>query len=222
MFLSVTTLAILTPEAREELHDWVQAYPAKGGLIAFDPNYRPRLWPDVATVRYKIGRFRELTDISLRSSDGQLALFGDPDQNAVTARLAAPRVGFAATRPGRESAQLDVRSERPSPVDDGLTALRRGAVAFVDDKMRDGRQPLATDGARQGLDAAEDDATPQSSCSTLTTKPVISGGDHGDEGFQSETETIVTKHSDNETLLTGAMGKVQLVIMGSRDDPGAF
>ena len=71
---------------------------------------------------------------------------------------AAQAAAIAATRRGREPEQLDLRIERPGLVDDGLIALRRGAVAFVDDEMRDRRHPLAPVGARQGLDASEDDA----------------------------------------------------------------
>ncbi len=71
---------------------------------------------------------------------------------------AAEAAPIAATRRGREPEQLDLWVERAGVVDDSLIALSGRAVAFVDDKMRDRRHPLAPVGARQGLDAAEDDA----------------------------------------------------------------
>jgi 2-dehydro-3-deoxygluconokinase len=42
---------------------------ARGGLVAFDTNYRPVLWPDVTTARAQMIRFLELTDIAFPSRD---------------------------------------------------------------------------------------------------------------------------------------------------------
>jgi len=50
VYFSGITLAILTPAARQSLFAAVAAARAQGSLIAFDPNYRPRLWPDRATA----------------------------------------------------------------------------------------------------------------------------------------------------------------------------
>lgn len=124
VFLSAISLAILSPEARDSLHNWAQEYRAKGGLIAFDSNYRPRLWPDAATARYEIGRFWALTDIALPSLDDEMALFGDSDQNAVMTRLAASAVGFGALKRGLDG---------PISLDEGRQELGVSPVTDVID-----------------------------------------------------------------------------------------
>jgi len=44
IYFSGITLAILSPEARATLLDLAQAEKARGKIVAFDPNLRPRLW----------------------------------------------------------------------------------------------------------------------------------------------------------------------------------
>jgi 2-dehydro-3-deoxygluconokinase len=51
IYLSGITLAVLDPAARADLRHFLAAHRARGGSVAFDSNYRPRLWPDVATAR---------------------------------------------------------------------------------------------------------------------------------------------------------------------------
>ncbi len=48
---SLITLAILPPEGRAALLEFCAAHRARGGLVAFDGNYRPRLWADAGTAR---------------------------------------------------------------------------------------------------------------------------------------------------------------------------
>ena len=70
--------------------------------MAFDSNYRPRLWPDAATARREIGAIWALTDIGLPSLDDEMALFGEADAAAVLARLAAAGVTRGALKRGAE------------------------------------------------------------------------------------------------------------------------
>lgn len=51
LLFSMISLAILPPEGREALFALARAVRARGGRVAFDTNYRPALWPDVATAR---------------------------------------------------------------------------------------------------------------------------------------------------------------------------
>ena len=67
VYLSAITLAVLAPEARAALAAFLAGYRARGGRVAFDSNYRPRLWPDAATARAEVTRFWRLTDIGLPS-----------------------------------------------------------------------------------------------------------------------------------------------------------
>ncbi|MFT4148871.1 MAG: sugar kinase [Paracoccaceae bacterium] len=87
VYLSAITLAIIAPAAREALLSHLAGLRAKGIRIAFDSNYRPRLWQDAATARDWISRMWRMTDIALPSADDERALFGDADDAAVLARL---------------------------------------------------------------------------------------------------------------------------------------
>ncbi|GAB1479281.1 sugar kinase [Paracoccaceae bacterium] len=92
IYLSGITLAILAPAAREALLVRLAELRVAGARVAFDSNYRPRLWPDAETARQVIGRAWALADIALPSVDDEMALFGDADAASVLARL-GPREG---------------------------------------------------------------------------------------------------------------------------------
>lgn len=87
LYLSAITLAIIAPAAREALLARLADLRTTGVRIAFDSNYRPRLWPDAATARDWVGRMWRMTDIALPSADDERMLFGDADDDAVLARL---------------------------------------------------------------------------------------------------------------------------------------
>ena len=78
IYLSGITLAILAPEARAALARVARRPPGRAAaLVAFDSNYRPRLWPDRDTARREIAALWAATDIGLPSLDDEMALFGD-------------------------------------------------------------------------------------------------------------------------------------------------
>lgn len=87
LYLSAITLAIITPEAREALIVRLTDLRSQGRRIAFDSNYRPRLWPDRDTARDWIRRMWQITDIALPSADDERALYGDTDDAEVLSRL---------------------------------------------------------------------------------------------------------------------------------------
>jgi 2-dehydro-3-deoxygluconokinase len=87
LYLSGITLAILAPEARAALLARLAGLRSAGRRVAFDSNYRPQLWPDVATARQVIAEAWALTDIALPSLDDEMALFGDADATGVLERL---------------------------------------------------------------------------------------------------------------------------------------
>ena len=100
LYLSAITLAILPPEDRDRLLDWLADYRRAGGLVAFDSNYRAALWPDVATARAAVARAWGQTDIGLPGLDDEMALFGDADEAGVLARLARHGVVRGALKRG--------------------------------------------------------------------------------------------------------------------------
>jgi 2-dehydro-3-deoxygluconokinase len=102
VYLSAITLAILAPQARDALAGFMAGYRQRGGRVAFDSNYRPRLWPDAATARAEVARFWALTDAGLPSLDDELALYREPGEAEVLARLAVAGVRRGALKRGPE------------------------------------------------------------------------------------------------------------------------
>ena len=88
IYLSGITLAILTPAARHRLVEALAARRAAGTRIAFDSNYRPKLWEDAAAARAAMQALWEVTDIALPSIDDEMELFGDSGEAAVIDRFA--------------------------------------------------------------------------------------------------------------------------------------
>lgn len=104
VYFSGITLAILAPAARETLARALRAADEAGSLIAFDPNYRPRLWASPDEAREALGRFLPLCDIALPTFPDEHALFGDADPAATAARLSAAGVREIVVKNGEEPA----------------------------------------------------------------------------------------------------------------------
>src|SRR5690606_34968657 len=60
VYFSGITLAILPPAARKTLAASLRDARAAGSLIAFDPNYRPRLWSSPEETRETLAQFLPL------------------------------------------------------------------------------------------------------------------------------------------------------------------
>lgn len=97
-YLSGITLAILSPAGRTRLRSALAQVRAQGCLVAFDTNYRPRLWEDVATARAETKALLAMCDIVLPSADDDQALFGDADADATAARCRAAGVPEGAVK----------------------------------------------------------------------------------------------------------------------------
>lgn len=65
LYFSLITLAILPDEGREALLDLCTTVKRAGGRVAFDGNYRPRLWADAGTARLWRDRAIAVSDIGL-------------------------------------------------------------------------------------------------------------------------------------------------------------
>ena len=90
IYLSGITMAILTPDARTRLIDTLTSKRAQeGAKIAFDSNYRPALWDDLATARAVMDRMWDITDIALPSIDDEMALTGEDKEETVVSRFSA-------------------------------------------------------------------------------------------------------------------------------------
>ena len=114
IYLSGITLAVLSAQARADLLAFLPGFRAEGGRVAFDSNYRPRLWPDVATARRVMRAYWAQTDIALPSVDDEMALWNDADEDAVLARFASSGVATGALKRGSVG-PLPIGWEGPLP-----------------------------------------------------------------------------------------------------------
>lgn len=99
VYFSGITLAILPPLIRTALIAYLAGFPGK---VAFDSNYRPRLWQSEDLARDAMEMAWGVTDIALPSLDDEMALFGDADAEAVLARFHSYGLTEGALKRGAE------------------------------------------------------------------------------------------------------------------------
>jgi 2-dehydro-3-deoxygluconokinase len=88
LYFSAITLAILPAPVRARFLDRVAELRRTNGItVAFDSNYRPRLWENAAAARESIHRAWCLTDIALPSIDDEMILFSEVNEDEILARL---------------------------------------------------------------------------------------------------------------------------------------
>ena len=104
VYFSGITLAILSQAARGRLLLALDQARQRGSRIAFDPNYRPRLWQSVQEARGAIADALPLIDIALPTFPDEQALFGDSTPDGVAYRLSAAGVKEIVVKDGAEPA----------------------------------------------------------------------------------------------------------------------
>lgn len=124
VYLTGITLAILTPADRQTLMRVLAELRAHGTKIAFDPNHRPRLWPDAATAQAAYRAMLAQCDIALPTWEDEADLFGDTTPHATAARLHGLGVTEVVVKRGARSAWIstpngtaEIPAQRASPLD---------------------------------------------------------------------------------------------------------
>ncbi len=87
VYLSGISLAILSPPDRELMLELLLTLRGRGARIAYDSNYRPRLWESAEDARALQRRILPAVDIFIGSCADEAELFDDPDRDATIARL---------------------------------------------------------------------------------------------------------------------------------------
>ena len=125
LYFSAITLSILSETARERFLAALQAVRAAGGKIAFDSNFRPAGWPDLAVTRQVFEQFLRCVDIALPTFEDEQKLYGDRAPAETVARYAASGVGEIVVKLGPDGCLLRAEGE------DALIPIPR-PVAVID------------------------------------------------------------------------------------------
>ncbi len=104
VYFSGITLAILDDEPRNVLIDAIRTARETGSLIAFDANYRPRLWKSPEAARLAIDAALRVADIALPTFPDEQALYGDQSPEAAADRIAAAGVREVVVKNGEAAA----------------------------------------------------------------------------------------------------------------------
>jgi 2-dehydro-3-deoxygluconokinase len=134
MFLSGVSLAIWGERGRAAAIQLARSARRRGGRVAFDNNYRPRIWPDAATARDAMLAFLAVTDVALLTLDDEQALHGG-DAAAAIERARRAGVAEIVIKDGQNDAWCAA----------GSTLERVPAI--------DGIRPVDTTGAGDSFDA---------------------------------------------------------------------
>jgi 2-dehydro-3-deoxygluconokinase len=100
VYLSGITLAILDDAGRGRLRAALSRARQAGTEVAFDPNLRPRLWPDEAQMCAVVSEFAALSDIVLPSHEDEARHFGDASAEQTLERYRAGGAGLVVVKDG--------------------------------------------------------------------------------------------------------------------------
>lgn len=106
IYFSGITLAILSPEARATLLDLAHAEKARGKIVAFDPNLRPRLWSGEDEMRQAVCDGARAASIVMPSFDDETVHFGDDTVEATIDRYLNLGAGTVIVKDGANGATI--------------------------------------------------------------------------------------------------------------------
>ena len=170
---SLITLAILPAEAREHLFALCRRIRARGGKVAFDGNYRPRLWASAEEACAARDAAVACADIGLPTLEDEALLSGEADADAVACHWIGLGCDETVVKLGSSGCRLPDGSILPPPevlipvdtsgagdaFNGGYLAARMNG-ASVDDASRAGHALAAWCVMRGGAIPARDGAAP--------------------------------------------------------------
>lgn len=125
LYLSGITLSLFGPSQRARLVELAGRVRAVGGVVAFDANYRPAGWEDVASARRAVQAIAPYVSIALPTQEDEQQLFGDASAARVIERWSATgaaevivKRGAAGCVVGTAAGQVEVPAASVSKVID--------------------------------------------------------------------------------------------------------
>lgn len=109
LYVTGITLALFGEAHRGELAGIAKAVRARGGQVAFDPNYRAGLWPSASAAEEAVAAFAPLVTIALPTFEDEALLHGDRDPARTVARWHAAGAAEVVVKCGAAGCVLDDR-----------------------------------------------------------------------------------------------------------------
>lgn len=106
IYFSGITMAILSPDARQNLLAVLNKAKSAGAKIAYDPNIRPALWADRDAIAKGIEQAASVADFALPTYDDDVAIFEDASPEAMAARYRGYGVGEVVVKDGAKEALI--------------------------------------------------------------------------------------------------------------------
>lgn len=104
LYLSGITLAIFNAGEQQRVLQLARDVRANGGQVAFDPNWRPRLWQDVEAFRNAVSALAPTVSIALPGHDDEAAVWGDATPEATRDRWLGLGAGEVVVKSGADGA----------------------------------------------------------------------------------------------------------------------
>lgn len=118
LVFSLISLAILSPAGRLRLLDLARAVRSHGGIVAFDGNYRPKLWSDPEDARQARDEAISCCNIGLPTLADEQSLSGQEDPRCVAAHWRACGAAEVAVKLGEQGCFVGNQIVPvPAPVD---------------------------------------------------------------------------------------------------------
>ncbi len=149
VYWSGITLALLPEDRRRWLLDLLAALRARGLRVAFDSNYRPRLWQSVDEARRWLEAAWAVADIALPSGDDERLLHGDDDVTSRLQALGAPEVVLKLGSAGCVVDHVSYALQTPVKVVDATAAGDSFNAAYLAARWRGSAQPEAVAAAQR-------------------------------------------------------------------------
>jgi 2-dehydro-3-deoxygluconokinase len=107
LYFSGISLSLYGETGRARLRELLAVARKQGGRVAFDGNYRPRGWSDIAAARRAFNDILPLVDLALPTLEDEQALFGDADVAACLARLKSAGIREVVVKRGALGCLID-------------------------------------------------------------------------------------------------------------------